>query len=1254
MKSPHLLRHYVQFVFHALLGDFSWRPPFWLRRSGERVAQRPFVSLLMLAAFVAASVGGWFLWNGWKHRPVPLESDWIVQAPQVPEADHTFAPQPLWITFDRSVASLAEIDKPSVPGVTLSPDMPGTWRWTGGTRLMFEPRRDWPAGTDYRVTLAKSLFSPRARLTTFSKTFHTAPFAAQISDLVFYINPKDASTKQVTGTLTFSHAVSRDSLARQLQTSVVGAEPIFAPGQAPFTLTYDKRDRVVYFRSASIVLPKNSTFFRLTLPESIRAAAGDATLAGEVHNDVLVPSNYDLFHISGAQVVIVKDKDAEPSQALIVTTSVGVQPEALDHHIHAYVLPPRHDSQHAVIPWNGPAEIDAKVRAGAREVDLIRIPSDQAYTSAPSYRVKVPENAQLYITIDHGIQALGGFPLKDDYQGVCQVPAFEREVRLMYDGSLLALNGDRKLSVSSRGVDEIEYRLARVNPGEINHLVSQSEGSFSSPVFSSDNFGENDLAESIVRRVSLADANPGVRNYSALDFSEFLDGRESNQGRLGLFILHAYGRKSGSGAGYYTTDGAVLADRELAKQTNEQNGEPMKPQDNGSLLSDRRLILVTDLGLIIKDNADQTHDVFVQSIKTGDPVDGAKVSVLGKNGLTLLTVETDSQGRAPIPSLGQFDHEKRPVAYVAQLGRDISFLPFGRADRELNLSRFDTSGLEGIKPADLLAYLFTDRGIYRPGDSVKIGLIVKQHNWLGNPAGVPLELDITDPRGQQVETRIIKCDATGFMESTYVTRETTLTGLYTADLYLARGAEDKTLLGEESFRVKDFLPDRLKIAAQLTGEIPEGWVAQKGLQAGVTLRNLYGSVAAGNRIRGKLTLTPSQFGFAKYPDYKFTDPYLDPNTPRKSYEMDLPEQDTDANGAALFALDATGMEASAYQLSFLAEGFEKAGGRSVTAYVGVLVSPSPWLLGTKPDGDLTYVDHDSRRSVRLLAVDPHLKPIAIDHLTLKLAERRYVAVLEQEPNGNYGYESVLKEIPVEQAQIALAAGGTDWPVKSDVPGDYAARFYNEQGDLMADVRYSRRRGGQPDAGAGEECRVDGPALKTGVQGGRGDRGADHCALYGRWPDHDRARQGLRRAVVQGHVHLIGAKNPGARRLRGQWLSQHCVRPRPGFEGNLHEPAELRRAAVQGGPGGASHAAHHRRPGGGRAWSAADVDRDGQPADARGRLRGRRRHPAGRRLPTARSARLLLPQGGVGRGHAPDGRPDPARVFHRARSRGHRR
>ena len=75
----------------------------------------------------------------------------------------------------------------------------------------------------------------------------------------------------------------------------------------------------------------------------------------------------------------------------------------------------------------------------------------------------------------------------------------------------------------------------------------------------------------------------------------------------------------------------------------------------------------------------------------------------------------------------------------------------------------------------------------------------------------------------------------------------------------------------------------------------------------------------------------------------------------KSHEEDLPDQTTDDSGEATFDLSMANLEPSAYQLSFLAEGFEKEGGRSVTAGAEVLVSPRAWLVGVKPDGDFSYV-----------------------------------------------------------------------------------------------------------------------------------------------------------------------------------------------------------------------------------------------------------------------------------------------------------
>jgi uncharacterized repeat protein (TIGR01451 family) len=1049
----------------AVIGDISWRPPGWAAPIHSGVRRRPVLSSALILTLIALVAGGLWLWH------------WVANLPQPPTIDWQISSSPGYyrndvvLTFDRSVAALEYIGKDVSKQVNLTPKLDGKWYWVSGTQLNFHPSADWSAATTYHVTLAKSLFSWHARISTLERDFRTRPFTVSISDPTFYVNPKDPSIKQVTATLHFSYPVDHATLENSLTLAMESGENVFkdapnATGRCTFS--YDPQDdnTVVYVRSVNVVVPKESGHAILTVPTSVRTTHGQARLDSQEEADVLVPCNSDLFHIASAQTTIVPTPQGDPEQTLILVTSVGVKPAELAQALHAWVLPKakkRHDadSGEEVAKWSSPAEVDAAVLAKSAPASLTLVPSEEEYATLHSFKMKVPENAYVYVQVDKGLKSVGGFALGDSFASVTWMPPYPRSIRIMHDGSLLALSGERKLSISSRGVEQLEFRLARITPASINHLVSQTEGNFQSPSFTNYNFDETNISEELVRRQSIAEADSTKTDYSALDFSEFVNGNDANKGKLGLFILRVVGRQEGAEGGFYKVDGSVIPSPEKKQPPAHNNGDadnnaPNDPADQEGVLADRRLILVTDLGLVVKDNADGTHDVFVQSIKTGEPVGDAQVEVLGKNGIAVVSAKTDDTGRAELPSLVDFAKEKKPVAYVVRRDDDVSFLPFGRADRELDFSRFDTAGLTGLAPHDLTAFVFTDRGIYRPGDEAKLGLIVKQRDWQGKLDGVPLRLDVVDPRGAVVQSRVMKLNAGGFLEATFPTRETSPTGQYQVNCYFVKGenGDDDTLLGSTTLKVAEFLPDRMKITAKLSATSAEGWINGADLTASVSLENLYGAPSVGHRMAGKITLNPSEFNFSKYPDYTFLDPYLDPRVARHSHEFDLPDQTTDDSGQTTFALTMANMEPSAYQLSFLAEGFEKEGGRSVTTGQEVLVSPRAWLVGMKPDGDLGYVHQASVRSPKFLAVDSQLKPIAVEHLKLKVVEDRYVSVLVQMRNGNYGYESQLKEIPVSEEELAIPDKGLDWPLNTTHPGDFVATLDDDHGDRVSVVRYT--------------------------------------------------------------------------------------------------------------------------------------------------------------------------------------------------------
>ena len=172
------------------------------------------------------------------------------------------------------------------------------------------------------------------------------------------------------------------------------------------------------------------------------------------------------------------------------------------------------------------------------------------------------------------------------------------------------------------------------------------------------------------------------------------------------------------------------------------------------------------------------------------------------------------------------------------------------------------------------------------------------------------------------------------------------------------------------------------------------------------MAHLFGEPAANRRVEGELSLTPVLPRFARYPDYRFQIGEV----LKEPYHETLAATVTDDKGTAGFKLDLKRFVGRAYRLNVLGRAFEAEGGRNVAAQNSAIVSDAPYLVGVKPDGDLTFVQRASAREAHWLAVNQQLAPVAADELTLEWVQRKFVSVLTQQNNGTFKYVSRLKEI----------------------------------------------------------------------------------------------------------------------------------------------------------------------------------------------------------------------------------------------------
>uniref|UniRef100_UPI0035623F82 alpha-2-macroglobulin n=1 Tax=Arsukibacterium sp. TaxID=1977258 RepID=UPI0035623F82 len=927
-----------------------------------------------------------------------------------------------------SAARLDLIGEVISDGVAISPAIPGKWLWQDDNILSFTPEQAWPAGQQYTVKLETRIFNPEIKLARQQYKFTTEPLSAEINRLRFYQNPTEPTRRNVVATLNFSHPVKLASVKQHL-TMVMQADGEAATGSRPqtlpFSLSADESGRELYLQSDDINLPEREKYLTLQLDAGINAARGEGKTVSATTAQLLVPDRSSFLKVSDLTTDIVRNPQQQPEQMLLLSFTDRLNRTELATKLQLYVLPehPRRNSNY----W-APGEVNNTVLQQARPLSFELMPTALAHDNAFSIKLDLPPGQHVFVSVPAGLQSVSDFSLANEYRAVVQAPVYPKEVKIVGEGAMLTLSGEQKLQLLSRGVKGVRVKLHKLLPEQLNHLITQTGGDINQPYFQHYQFDQSNITSLQQHTYTVNNAEPKQASYQALTLTPYL-----KQAGMGLFFI------------------------ELSEF------DPAKPEREGQQL-DKRLVLVTDLGLLVKHNSDTSQQLFVLSLADGKPVAGAEVALLGRNGVPLFTAKTDGRGTVSFGKTDDFNRERQPVVYRVNRSRngviDTSFIPFDRYSRQLDYSKFNTSG-QYQSPQDnksLSAYLFSDRGIYRPGEQVKLAAIIRHADLTAGAAELPLKVQLQGPRGNTFWQQNFNLSDRGMHSFSLDTLAHSDTGNYHANVSLldSKGNTQRHL-GSVSFSVEEFQPDTMKISSQFqqgTAAIKEqGWLKPADLTVQVQLDNLFGTPAQQRNVEARLELIPRSFSFTQYPDYQVLSPQQ-ANVKTERVQRTLDEQQTDADGQATFALGLEQYSGGTYQLVVNTEGFDAGGGRSVQHRLSTLLSPLDKVVAVKADGDLSYLKKQQQRSVNFIAIDSALSQVTLNDLSLQLIEKRPVTSLVKQDDGTYQYQSIVQDIALSQTPLSISQQGTDYPIPTDTAGDFELQLSDSSGNTLGSLAFS--------------------------------------------------------------------------------------------------------------------------------------------------------------------------------------------------------
>lgn len=272
------------------------------------------------------------------------------------------------------------------------------------------------------------------------------------------------------------------------------------------------------------------------------------------------------------------------------------------------------------------------------------------------------------------------------------------------------------------------------------------------------------------------------------------------------------------------------------------NGFSYSDINNKSLPITVKMMMITDLGMTTY-RAQDGILVNVRSLTTAKALKNVKLKLIANNGEVLAQSETDSDGTGSFAKEFVTGKNALAPARILAEGKNDYFIQ-NLSDDVLYLE--DNQGSKSNSNYEVYAY--TDRGIYRPNETVHYTALLRNKHL--QAINLPLTLKIVNSYGSELSSELLSESSMGGYSRDFKIPQGTVNGRYQAMLYLGY-----TLLEETAFTIGSYVPTQINTAfVNNEGVIP----VNTPFKLKTATKFNYGGTASNLSGSMRITLRPDQ------------------------------------------------------------------------------------------------------------------------------------------------------------------------------------------------------------------------------------------------------------------------------------------------------------------------------------------------------------------------------------------------------------